>query len=82
MFLDAECAWWGDPAFDLAFCLNHLMLKCLWVPAAHGRLLESFQAIDEPTCRLHLGTGQPRWKHARRICCPPCSWRGSMASRR
>ena len=37
VFLDAECAWWGDPAFDLAFCLNHLMLKCLWVPAAaHG----------------------------------------------
>jgi len=28
-FLDAECAWYGDPAFDLAFCLNHLLLKCL-----------------------------------------------------
>ena len=27
MFLDAECAWYGDPAFDLAFCLNHLLLK-------------------------------------------------------
>jgi aminoglycoside phosphotransferase (APT) family kinase protein len=34
VFLDAECAWWGDPAFDLAFCLNHLLLKCLWNPAA------------------------------------------------
>ena len=22
VFLDAECAWYGDPAFDLAFCLN------------------------------------------------------------
>jgi len=32
VFLDAECAWWGDPAFDLAFCLNHLLLKCLWRP--------------------------------------------------
>ena len=32
VFLDAECAWYGDPAFDLAFCLNHLLLKCLWVP--------------------------------------------------
>src|SRR5262249_24054039 len=30
VLLDAECAWWGDPAFDLAFCLNHLLLKCLW----------------------------------------------------
>ena len=27
VFLDADCAWFGDPAFDLAFCLNHLLLK-------------------------------------------------------
>ncbi|MBV9910349.1 MAG: aminoglycoside phosphotransferase family protein, partial [Hyphomicrobiales bacterium] len=27
LFLDAECATFGDPAFDLAFCLNHLLLK-------------------------------------------------------
>lgn len=45
VFLDAECAWWGDPAFDLAFCLNHLMLKCLWVPAASFRLLDCFAAM-------------------------------------
>jgi aminoglycoside phosphotransferase (APT) family kinase protein len=32
VFLDAECAWYGDPAFDVAFCLNHLLLKCLWRP--------------------------------------------------
>jgi aminoglycoside phosphotransferase (APT) family kinase protein len=42
VFLDAECAWWGDPAFDLAFCLNHLMLKCLWVPDVRAALLDSF----------------------------------------
>ncbi|MDH3692760.1 MAG: phosphotransferase [Gammaproteobacteria bacterium] len=29
IFLDAECACYGDPAFDLAFCLNHLLLKCV-----------------------------------------------------
>jgi aminoglycoside phosphotransferase (APT) family kinase protein len=45
VFLDAECAWWGDPAFDLAFCLNHLMLKCLWVPAASLALLDCFHAM-------------------------------------
>jgi Ser/Thr protein kinase RdoA (MazF antagonist) len=45
VFLDAECAWWGDPAFDLAFCLNHLMLKCLWVPACVSSLLQSFEAL-------------------------------------
>lgn len=27
ILLDAECATYGDPAFDLGFCLNHLMLK-------------------------------------------------------
>jgi aminoglycoside phosphotransferase (APT) family kinase protein len=30
--LDAECAWYGDPAFDLAFCLTHLLLKTVWKP--------------------------------------------------
>ena len=45
IFLDAECAWWGDPAFDLAFCLNHLMLKCLWIPSKASALLQSFKAM-------------------------------------
>jgi aminoglycoside phosphotransferase (APT) family kinase protein len=45
VFLDAECAWWGDPAFDLAFCLNHLMLKCLWVPVVRDVLMDSFDAM-------------------------------------
>jgi 5-methylthioribose kinase len=47
VFLDAECAWYGDPAFDLAFCLNHLMLKCLWVPAAALRFLQCFDALKD-----------------------------------
>ena len=45
VFLDAECAWWGDPAFDLAFCLNHLLLKCLWNPAAAQGFLTCFDAL-------------------------------------
>jgi aminoglycoside phosphotransferase (APT) family kinase protein len=45
VFIDAECAWFGDPAFDLAFCLNHLLLKCLWVPSAATRLLGAFDAL-------------------------------------
>ncbi len=45
VILDAECAWYGDPAFDLAFVLNHLLLKGVWRPegragyAAMARLL-------------------------------------------
>lgn len=45
ILLDAECAWYGDPAFDLAFCLNHLLLKCLWRPLARERYLASFDAL-------------------------------------
>jgi hypothetical protein len=31
--LDCEAAWFGDPAFDAAFLLNHLFLKALHQPA-------------------------------------------------
>lgn len=45
IFLDAECAWWGDPAFDLAFCLNHFLLKCLWVPSSRAGYMACFRAM-------------------------------------
>jgi 5-methylthioribose kinase len=45
VFLDAECAWYGDPAFDLAFGLNHLLLKCLWTPRAKAGFLGCFDAL-------------------------------------
>lgn len=47
VFLDAECAWWGDPAFDLGFCLNHLLLKCLWRPAAREDFLACYTALAD-----------------------------------
>jgi aminoglycoside phosphotransferase (APT) family kinase protein len=47
VFLDAECAWYGDPAFDLAFCLNHLLLKCLWNPAAQAGFLACFESLAQ-----------------------------------
>ncbi|MEA2759683.1 MAG: hypothetical protein QOH65_2296 [Methylobacteriaceae bacterium] len=42
VFLDAECAWHGDPAFDVAFCLNHLLLKCIPLPSQADALLDAF----------------------------------------
>lgn len=39
VILDAECAWYGDPAFDAAFCLNHLVLKSIHLPALGPILL-------------------------------------------
>lgn len=47
VILDAECAWYGEPAFDLAFCLNHLLLKCLWTPSASPGFLACFDALAE-----------------------------------
>lgn len=43
VFLDAECAVYGDPAFDLAFCTTHLLLKALWLGDA--RLTEAATAL-------------------------------------
>jgi aminoglycoside phosphotransferase (APT) family kinase protein len=43
VFLDAECAVYGDPAFDIAFCTTHLLLKAVWLGDA--RLNESAAAL-------------------------------------
>lgn len=47
VLLDAECAWFGDPAFDVAFCLNHFLLKAAHLPA-HGRaLMNAFHGFSQ-----------------------------------
>ncbi len=45
VILDAECAWYGDPAFDIAFLLNHMLLKCLWRPAHAAGYLACFDLM-------------------------------------
>jgi Ser/Thr protein kinase RdoA (MazF antagonist) len=47
VLLDAECATWSDPAFDLAFCLNHLLLKCLWTSSSSSDFLNSFDLLAQ-----------------------------------
>jgi aminoglycoside phosphotransferase (APT) family kinase protein len=46
VILDAECAWYGDPAFDLAFCLAHLLLKTLAHPGRAAAYLSCFDALS------------------------------------
>jgi aminoglycoside phosphotransferase (APT) family kinase protein len=46
VILDAECAWYGDPAFDLAFVLNHLLLKGAWRSAWRARYVDAFAALS------------------------------------
>lgn len=47
IFLDAECAWYGEPAFDLAFCLTHLLLKSVWRPQWTNRYDQCFEALAD-----------------------------------
>ena len=58
ILLDAECAWYGDPAFDLAFCLNHMLLKCLWRPQWRERYLACYDALA--STYLAAVTWEPR----------------------
>ena len=58
VILDAECAWYGDPAFDLAFCLNHLLLKTLARPDRRDALAASFTAL------VHTYAGEIDWEPA------------------
>jgi aminoglycoside phosphotransferase (APT) family kinase protein len=64
VFLDAECAWYGDPAFDLAFCLNHLLLKTVAVPSVGGPLLAAFGRLAESYLR-HVDWEPPAEVEAR-----------------
>lgn len=45
VLLDAECATWGDPAFDIGFCTTHLLLKCRAVPGATSAFLDCATAL-------------------------------------
>ncbi|MDT2021833.1 phosphotransferase [Methylocella sp. CPCC 101449] len=65
ILLDAECAWYGEPAFDIAFCLNHLYLKCVWVPEAARRFIVCADALTE--AYLDTITFEPATDSAHRI---------------
>ena len=68
LILDAECATMGDASFDLAFLINHLLLKAFHMPDRKAALLaeahsfwaayrphikwEAADALEEKTCRL------------------------------
>ncbi len=47
VLIDAECACLGDPAFDLAFVLTHMLLKCVYRPADTAAYLACFDALSQ-----------------------------------
>ncbi len=65
IILDAECATWGDPAFDAAFCLNHLLLKSIHLPSAGPVLRGAADAFA--TAYLAEVTWEPTPEIAARI---------------
>lgn len=55
--IDFEVAHFGDPAFDVAFMLNHLLLKSVHLPAASRRLAEAAGAFLDGYTAQAGGTG-------------------------
>jgi tRNA A-37 threonylcarbamoyl transferase component Bud32 len=47
VFLDAETAVIGDAAFDVAFCLTHLLLKTLWLATQSEAVMASFMQLRD-----------------------------------
>jgi 5-methylthioribose kinase len=45
VILDAECAYYGDPAFDVAFLLNHILLKAVKNPGIAAGCTNLFDDI-------------------------------------
>jgi len=58
ILLDAECACHGDPAFDLAFLLNHLLLKAMARPVHAAALAALFTDIGQ-RYRRHITWEDP-----------------------
>ena len=71
ILLDAECAWFGDPAFDAAFCLNHLVLKSIHLPALRAELLWQASALAAEWIR-HFPDGLQTTLDQRTAALLPC----------
>lgn len=65
VILDAECAVYGDPAFDAAFCLTHLLLKTVHLRGISAEVRQSAQALAE--AYLAGVDWEPRAQISRRI---------------
>lgn len=56
VLLDAECAWFGDPAFDVAFCINHLLIKSVQLRRSTDTLHSAARAL------AHAHAAQVDWE--------------------
>jgi tRNA A-37 threonylcarbamoyl transferase component Bud32 len=70
VLIDAECAWFGDPAFDIAFCLNHLLLKSVKLPGRAAELGAAARALADGHAR-HIDWEAPEAFEARVVALLP-----------
>ena len=54
VLLDCEVAWYGDPIFDLAFFLNHFLLKALYAPEMVKEFIE-LAKVTLKSYKIHSG---------------------------
>jgi len=65
VLIDAECATWGDPSFDLAFCATHLLLKMVAVPGARDGLRTCLTTLSDGYCSATgIGPADDIWRRA------------------
>jgi len=57
VILDCEVAWFGDPAFDVGFLVNHFLLKSLYGIARRGDYLHLVEVFAET---YQAGLGEER----------------------
>lgn len=58
--IDAEVAWFGDPAFDISFLISHLLLKAVRFPGRAGgyaELREEFLQAYKTSLATHWNNG-------------------------
>lgn len=55
VILDWEVAHWGDPRFDVAFCISHLLLKAHRRQADQAQLFSAILAFGRSYVREHSG---------------------------
>jgi hypothetical protein len=61
--IDFEVAHLGDPAFDVAFLLSHLMLKAIALPYREAAFLECARAFDETYRSIVPPLAEPRHEY-------------------
>ena len=77
VFLDSECACNGDPAFDLAFGLNHLLLKSVGGRNGATATCSVSSRSSLATGRNSIGKGRQTWRRVPLVSCPRYYWRES-----